>query len=216
MPEPLIEKLRKLARPGVEMTMARLAVVGAEGLGQGGQFAVRIAGEAVFKRDRMVGKLNVSESSGLIWLSGKARSGPVVFKTPDGNYASINVISNRSEIEPQIKGGRLEGFRITVRVRGQLYSAPGIDTTQKDQYEYLNSKLADLVRQDIELVLNKARGYGSDIFGLGKEVHCHNNKVWQGLENNWEEIFRTIPVRIDVQAVVERPGLAVSPSPIDD
>jgi len=58
--------------------------------------------------------------------------------------------------------------------------------------------------------------YSSDIFGFGVEVHKYHPQYWKKVKKNWDDIFSTLPVELQVDAKIRRTGLVNNPIKKDE
>ena len=80
--------------------------------------------------------------------------------------------------------------------------------------EYFNSlgrRMAEAIRSDVEMGLDKARELKADVFGMGNIMYRTKPKEWARMEGRWEELFPQIKVDIEIEALIERPGLVGEP-----
>ena len=71
----------------------------------------------------------------------------------------------------------------------------------------LNQRLAQVIKNDIKSSINKAQKLQTDIFGFGNAFYRLKYDVWKEMEESWPQIFATLPVDIEVKAVVKRMGM---------
>ena len=72
--------------------------------------------------------------------------------------------------------------------------------TTVEGMELLKEKMAEEIKAEIKLVIEKTRDMDTDIFGFGDSVYRKYPKEWKTLEAQWNEIFKTLDVEIDVKA----------------
>jgi len=206
----MLVKLQLLSRPGVEMAISRFKFLELE---ENSRSTIKppaaLSGDAVFKDDRMVGWFEVKESRGLQWIRGMGRSEPVVLASPQGGpEVTINLFEAKSEIEPVIEDEEVKSIQVMVRAHGSIHSAPGLDLRQPEVVESLRKRLAAALLEDMEASLAKAKEFGVDVFGFGSVVYRKHYPVWErSIGENWPEIFVSMPVDIEVEAIVHRPGM---------
>lgn len=173
----------------------------------GGNTAL-LTGTSIFKKDKLAGYLNKEETRGMLWATGKIRSGIVVVACPEGQgKASLEIIQASGKISPLIKEYKL-GIKVTVDIEANLGSQMCMgDITKQEDLEKLEKIMTDEVEKEILASLKKARELNTDIFGFGSEISKRYPKVWKEIENEWDQYFQDIEVIIDIKAKLRRTGL---------
>ncbi|TCL64264.1 spore germination protein KC [Hydrogenispora ethanolica] len=175
-----------------------------------------LTGTAVFKEDRLRGKLDTHQTRGLLWVLGKVKSGIIMIRVPQGE-AGMEIIRASSEIKPIFEKGRLK-IRVTVREEGNLgCQMTPAELTKPAMLKSLARRKAALIRREIYSALKQAKAMKTDIFGFGDAVHRSHPKQWQKMERQWDEIFPQLPVEVDVRSVIKLVGLTTKPAvPVQD
>lgn len=174
--------------------------------------SIKLTGASVFKRDKLQGYLSELETRGLLWALDEVKAGIVVVECPkkDGKV-SLEIVSSKGKIEPQIKEGQ-PSFKITVSPHVHLsenncacnYSELKLITQLKDQ-------LKSAVTSEISAALNKSNELQCDIFALGDKLHQRYPKVWLQLAPNWEEILQEAKVEIIIEPRLDNSGMTTKP-----
>ena len=50
-----------------------------------------------------------------------------------------------------------------------------------------------------------------DILGFAEEFHRKYPREWKKVKKDWDEIFPTVKVTLDIKAYIRRPGLSTTP-----
>ena len=178
-------------------------------LSANGEKTPLLSGTAVFNRDfKMIGTLNERETRGMLWVINHLDNGLLVMPSPqDEVNISIEVISAKTKIEPQIINGELK-IKILVREKGVLGDADGfVDVLDKELWNRINQGQAAVIRQDILLSLEQARLLKADIFGFGDAVYKKYPREWKEIKEDWIDIFPALEVEIQVQTALVRPNM---------
>ncbi len=169
--------------------------------------SVVISETAVFKRDKLAGRLDKTETRGLLWVIGKVKSGIIVVDCPDGNgTASLEIIRAGSKITAEMKDNRIY-FKIKITEEGNLgdQSCPE-NLTEQSKIEVLEKEKAEAIKGEIMAAFKKACELDADIFGFGEAIHKKYPRVWKNMESRWGEIFPDIELEITVDAKLRRSG----------
>lgn len=205
-----------LNRPGQELILPRVEVQetgGDEESPSSQNNPARVSGAAVFLGDRLAGFLDDRETSGYLWITNNISDATLTLKCPgnEEKLLSVSVSESLSKLEPVVEGGDL-CFRLSIDAEGRIEDY-GCDELPLEE-EYFNSlgrRMAEAIRSDVEMGLDKARELKADIFGMGNIIYRTKPKEWTRLEGRWGEIFPQIKVDIEIEALIERTGLIKEP-----
>lgn len=174
---------------------------------------VRIVGTAVFKGDKLVGQLDKPETRGLLWVIGEVRSGIIVVESPeDGGKVSLEIISAKSKITPELRDGKVY-IKVEVHEEGNLGSQMSAkDLATPSMLADLEKRQESAIHGEIRAALAKARDLNVDIFGFGDAVHRKYPREWREIEPRWEAVFPTIDVEVSVKARIRQVGMITKPA----
>ncbi len=173
---------------------------------------VYVSGMGVFKKGKMVGKLNDEEVRGLLWVLGKVKSGVIIVPAPSGQGSAVLEIMNaKSKVIPEIKDGK-----IVMNVKIRQESSLSEQTTSENlatisAFEKLQKAQEEIIRQEIMKAFDKSRELNADIFGFGEMLHKKYNNQWKSLKDNWDDIYPTIELNIDVETKILKTDLLKKP-----
>ncbi|MCM0647863.1 Ger(x)C family spore germination protein [Clostridium swellfunianum] len=168
-----------------------------------------LAGTAVFKKDKLIGYLNIKETRGLSWIMGTVKVGNITFPADNFGIVSAEILRGSSKIKPIIDENGIS-LQVNVKVFTDLRQLPNPADPVKnpevlDQIGIFQSKA---VKDEIELVLNMAKGqYKADIFGFGESIHKSYPKIWKSIKKDWDTIYENLNVIINVESIVRSAGL---------
>ncbi len=173
----------------------------------------RISGAAVFRGDRLAGFMDDRETSGYMWITNNVNDSTLTLKCPgnEEKLLSISVSESSTRLEPEIEGDDIR-FKLFITAEGRIedYTCEELPLDE----EYLGSlgrRMAEVIRSDVEMGLDKARELKADVFGMGNIIYRTKPKEWMRLEARWAELFSQIKVDIEIDALIERPGLVIEP-----
>lgn len=174
---------------------------------------VNLSGTAVFKKDKLIGWFDTTETRGTLWIQNKVKSGIIVVTAPgdETKKVSIEVIKSSSNLVPEKLDGQLM-ITINVQVQGNLAEQMSdVDLAKPDSFNELEERMAAVIENEINSALVKAQKWNVDIFKFGEEFHRRFPEEWPELENNWGEEFPKIKVNVAVDAKLRRTGLITKP-----
>ncbi len=181
---------------------------GGGGEGQDPLEALVLEGSAIFSGDRMIGKLNGTETRGLLWLRGDSNRATVVLEMPDGTAVQQQVYARRT-LQVSEQDGQLQA-KISISQDGDLleFDLPARELNA-EAFEELNAALTAKVQADAEATLLKLQQeLRSDIIGIGERVYRLYPALFRAAD--WGEVFPTLPIEVTVEANFRRTGEASS------
>nr|WP_238480760.1 Ger(x)C family spore germination protein [Desulforadius tongensis] len=175
---------------------------------------VNVTQTAVFRDDRLVGWLNERESRGLLWIKGRMSNASVTveYDQKHGNV-SVEALQGKGKIKPVVTREGQIIMNIDVKVKGSVSEVDTfIDLSKPENLSRVEKKLAQEIKEDIRLALEKVqREYKADVFGFGENLYRHYPGYWHQVANRWGEIYPEIEVVINVKAEIPRTGLVSKP-----
>lgn len=168
-----------------------------------------LSGTALFRDDKMVGKLKDRESRGFLWFIGEVETAiiPIEFPEGDGN-ASIELRDNSFQITPKYKNGEVS-FAITISTKADLVEL-GVPTGKNydEIFALLEPILEDYIQEDIEMLVSKLqKEYQLDSIGLATYFRAKFPQYWDDVKEDWDELFPNIAIDVNVTAEITNPQL---------
>ncbi len=180
---------------------------------EGEKKLLHISGTAVFKRDKLVGQLDETETRGLLWVVGEVKSGIIKVKCPeDTGKVSLEIIRASGKFTPVIKDGK-PYFKIEIKEEGNLgaQSCPG-NLALPSKIDFLVKEKAEAIKGEVMAAFKKARELNADIFGFGEAVHQRYPDIWKELEDKWDEVFPELKIEVNVNARLDLTGQINEPA----
>ncbi len=174
---------------------------------------IQLDGTAVFQDDRLIGKLSLRETRGILWVTGKVRSGVITVRAPGtGEKVGLEVIRATGTINSKFLAGQPK-VKIKIEVEGNL----GCQMSQEDlakpeMLQSLSRRMAEAIRKEVYAAVDVAKQLRSDVFGFGEALYRSDPKRWKSLEPIWNSSMAKLPVEVDVRASVDRMGLITKPA----
>ena len=180
---------------------------------------VSLAGGAVFYRDRLVGFMNDSQTSGYLWVTDNLERASIVLVCPCCEEEKVTVEVFKAESEKQIAAftaGEPSRFSLYVEAdsRIQDFACPEL-LLEEEFFSEINRRTAEVIRDEIKESLDKARELESDVFGLGNLVYRKEPRIWNDMEKDWVEIFPEVKVEVEVEVTTRRHGQVTDPVKIN-
>lgn len=170
------------------------------------------AGIAVFQKDKLVGWLDEAASKTVNYMLNEVNTttGNIPCPGDDGTVGYIIYGSKRTYGVKLNEEGRPE-FSVKLKVEANVNAVQcNIDLSKAANMEIIGHKLEDKFNRNISRYIKEVQQeFGSDIFGLGEELHREYPNAWKKYRENWDEVFRTSPVSVSAEVQMRRVGSIV-------
>lgn len=173
----------------------------------------QVVGTAVFKKDKLIGFMNMNETRGMQWINGKVQLGYITTLSLDEGKITFEIIRSSSKIKPSIKN---DSYTMLINVKEE--SIIGEMTGKLDPMKTpdimnrLEIRQEDAITNEIKLAINAAqKKFDADIFGFGEMIHRDYPKEWTYIEGQWKDIFPNLIIEIKVISSLKRPGYISKP-----
>lgn len=175
--------------------------------GEGDDKSLSVSGTAVFKKDKLVGQLNRTETRGLLWVLDEIKNGVIVVDSPSGDgKVSLLITRSKSEITPLIMDENIR-FKIGIKEEGNIgYQSSQENLIKPPIIEELEKEQAAVIESEVIAALEKAKKLNVDIFCFGDLIHQQYPDEWLALKDRWDEVFPTIDLEFAIQAKLRRTG----------
>ncbi|MGQ9557291.1 MAG: Ger(x)C family spore germination protein [Desulfurispora sp.] len=167
----------------------------------------RLHQTAVFRRDRLVGWLDDSESRGLLYVRGEANSG-IMTLNYRGQQVALEITGNQSRVRAELSHDRP---RLVIDVQVECNVGESMAAVNLVDVRVIN-EIKELARQqvknDIYRAISRCQQLGSDPFGFGRQLAVRYPAYWARVEDRWrEEIFPETEFDILTRVQIRRLGL---------
>ncbi|WP_044481938.1 Ger(x)C family spore germination protein [Paenibacillus antibioticophila] len=209
----LVDFLNILQSQGVEPVVPMLGIA-PSGRGQPKKkgTSLSVSGTAVFKNDRMIGKLNSRLSRDLLWVLDSMNEGVITVDVEQAQRkGKISAELEKADVKRKIE---VNGDRVKVKLKVKVTANIYENTSSMDLADAKNTQLTihDL-KQDIRTRIERTIKYvqsnfNSDIFGFGQTMYRTRPSVWKSqFRERWETVFPEIEPAVEVEVRVLRNGL---------
>ena len=178
--------------------------------GNNRKLALRLHGAAVFRKNRLVGWLNDSETKGYLYAMSKAKQGMISLKLHQTARRDVvfSMTRAKSKITPNIKNGQI-AFHIKIRAEGDLQQHEDtMPIANPEDIKAIEQVTSREIKNMVENAVNAAKDrLKADIFGFGDRLHKKYPKVWREVEKDWGDIYPDVKVIVNVDAKIRRTGM---------
>ena len=178
---------------------------------------LQVEGSGIFKGDKLQGWFDGDQTAGWLWINGEIKRGLVVIECPvhDEHPISIEVLcSNATQIPVITENGEVE-VHLEIKADGRIQQQDCPTTYQREGelIEELDRRMATVIENNMKNAIEKAKEKNTDVFGFGNLFYRKKHHEWVKLigEEEWEDGFEDLTVKIDVDANVRRGGLIQAP-----
>lgn len=173
---------------------------------------VKYAGGAIFKDGKMMGWLDELDINYTKWASDAVKGGTIVIPMPDHpeDLLTLEIGKADTKVEPEISG---DDITLHIKSKAKVYIA---EEFRKEFYDTFNveftkklekaaeKKLAEGMRDTIDYIRNE---YETDIFFFDTAMERYAPDTWDKVKDNWDEVFQTVKIKIDVDIKMVQRGL---------
>ncbi|MDF2958368.1 MAG: germination protein Ger(x)C family [Paenibacillus sp.] len=168
---------------------------------------------AIFKKDKMVGRINDKLTRGVLWLRNEIKQANVSIKPQEGEgYVSTMLLRGNSKLVPKIEGGK---WKMTVKAEAEedvIVNGSNLDLMNPKIIQMLQKDMETDLRQRLVRTIEKIqKEMKVDILGFSEEFHRKYPKEWRKVKADWNEVFPSVQVTYEIKANIRRPGLATTP-----
>ncbi|MDY8024776.1 Ger(x)C family spore germination protein [Paenibacillus polymyxa] len=213
----LDELVSALTSEGMQPVLTGLRIVGNKEMGETSGNVQEIApsarlqysGLAVFRKDRLIGWLNETESRGYNFILGKVQSSVGFVACPGGGKVVSEIIRTQTAIKGSVYRGEPQiNIKMQVEANVGEVECTDLDLTQVGTIYDLENKEEEKIEEIMKTAVRKAqKSYKADIFGFGEAIHRADPRTWKSIKKNWDhEYFTELPVHIKVDFKIRRLG----------
>lgn len=172
---------------------------------------VQFLGTAVFKGDKMVGKLTGDETRYLNMLNGNLREGFLIIRDPLSPDEPLGLTLRQGK-KPDVKvsfGGEVPEIEVHIYQEPEIVGiSSGIDYESPSRKPVLEKSLEDIILDRCNHVLARSQDeFKADIFGFGRYARMNFLTVADWQKAHWAEVYPQARVSVNVHVKIRRTGL---------
>ncbi|MBU3100591.1 MULTISPECIES: Ger(x)C family spore germination protein [Clostridium] len=172
-----------------------------------------LAGTAIFKKDKLIGFMDMNETRGMQWVNGKVELGYITTLSLDEGKITFEIIKSSSKIKPSLK---IDSFTMLINVKEEsnISEMTGKLNPMKNSaiMDRLEIRQNDAITNEIKLAIYAAqKKFGADIFGFGEMIYRDYPEKWERIKDRWKDIFPNLNIEIKVISSLKRPGYISKP-----
>lgn len=173
----------------------------------------KMAGTAVFKKDKLIGYLNPVETQGMQWIRDKVKETSITTTLYEDGFITFDILKSKSKVTASLVNDTITTY-VNIKTQGNIFEmSDSIDVIKNPgampELGKLNSASIENI---IKSALNKTqKELKADVFGFGELIHRTYPKYWKTIEDDWDNIFPDLDVKVDVESSIKRPGIINKP-----
>lgn len=173
---------------------------------ESGKPKFKVAGMAIFKKDRMVAELDEKKTRGYLWTIDKVSSGVINVQTASGK-ACLEIHSSKDGFTPRLNADGSVSVSIHVNTELGVREMSGFENESSIAATKEMQKAAEKEIKDCVLACFKAtQSNKADIYGIGTAIYRKWPKKWNNIQSNWDKLYGQINPDITVQVDVTDTG----------
>lgn len=171
---------------------------------------VKIAGMAMFRKDRFIGYVSDYTVKGVKLLRGLEKSALITTECPDhpGEAITYELFRHDTILEPHIDNDTIY-FTVNIAMRGNIGEGTCSRLHKSDDPEFMarvKAALAREVERNIQHAVAECQRLGVDDLSFAQYLKAYKPKDWAKVKDRWDEVFPTIPVYVTVRLSIMNLG----------
>lgn len=178
-----------------------------------GKGGLRVNGTAVFKKDKMIDRIDEELTRGILWLRDEVKLAAVILEPEEAEgHISFDLLRSRTELVPKIEN---DNWKMIVKITTEddtVENETNLNLMNPEIVKKLEKQLEEMVEERIRVTLDQVqKELKVDVFGFSDAFHNKYPKQWAKVKDQWGEKFPEIEVEIQTKAYIRRPGMSTTP-----
>jgi hypothetical protein len=173
--------------------------------GENPDYALVPAGYAVMRDGALAGFLEAEYAGGYNFLTNRVKSRPVSVSDESGNLTGFEIVSGDTRVSAEFHGDELRELACVTSVHANIAEThSGADIFTDEARREMSGKISDVIRGEMERVLERSFEFGLDCARLGERVRASHPIKWRKIEADWREIYPSLKITITVDTEIMR------------
>lgn len=171
-------------------------------------------GNAIFRKDKLIGYMSSNEVRGLSWTRGTVQWGNIQIKTADNKTLNCDIKKSSCNRTVSFENGNYK-FKILVKADTTIRDMAGNTDPNKNPNSLilLRQRQNEAIKSEIELAIKAAqKSLKADVFDFGSLVYRTYPQQWKKSKDNWDKIFPNVDIEVIVDSNIIQTG-TISKSP---
>src|SRR5699024_2967925 len=169
-------------------------------------------GAAIFNEGKLVGRLNLKETFGLLWLNDETQGGNISLSS-GGEDASFKLLQGKTTVEDELDGENLDVDLYVEAERKLADQNVHYVESINEWIDTFSQAISNRIENDMQNTLNKLQDeLKTDATLIGLNVYRKQPDAFKKVSDRWDEIVADAEVGIHVdtkifdKGLIERPG----------
>ena len=197
------ELMTVLARGGSTYLPALELLSAREGDGnEGGEQTLVPNGYAILRQGKLVCWVDDDTARGIELMEGQAFGQVADLTLPDGTEVALVVDEAQTRCRPVFRGEELTGLDVICDLSARV--AQTGRRLDEDDLRQLQQHLERMEGERMVQALELGQYWDADYLGLERRVQMTRPGRKSAVQEQWEEVFRSLNIRVEVHGTVER------------
>ena len=172
---------------------------------------IKNAGAAVFKGEKMVGWLDEIDTTYFKWIRDAVRGGLTIIEDPkaEEGLLVLQIKKAKTKVRPIVEEGKIS-MRIEVKASFNLaekFETHYTNALDNNYIQEMESRTEAYIKNQIKKTIKHVqREFEADIFQFGIQVQRYEPRIWKQVEEDWDELFKTIDPEVSVEVKIKQIG----------
>lgn len=168
------------------------------------QHNYKIAGTALFSKNRFVDELNLDETQTLALIRG-TDVGYQTIPLGQNKYSAFKNVRSKTKITPKISSDGTVTFNIKTDIQGVLIESVPHQEIDMDEKKVIAQKTEALLKGKIINLIAKLQRLVSDPVGFGDKIRIEYPKLWKNID--WYTVYPGAKFNVDTKFTLKETGL---------
>ncbi|WP_372632712.1 Ger(x)C family spore germination protein [Cohnella sp.] len=169
-----------------------------------------ITGTALFKEDKMVGKMDAQTTKGLLWVRDEVKLATVTVRPEEAEgFVSARMLRSKTGFIPKIGE---DGWKLTVKIETTneiVQNTTRLSMLNPEHVKEIEKEAEEEIEHYVRIALLRGqKKLHTDVFGFADAFRRKYPKQWNKEKGRWDEIFPEIEVEVEAKVRIIRPGMS--------
>lgn len=204
----LYETYEKFMSPGSEIILPLISKQK-----NGEKEIAKASGVAVFRGDRMVGRMSPEDTYYLLFVNNRVTRGTIQMEYKPEGKPPVRVVLEivDSKTKRKVIQGEDDAFVVHIQTEASFYLNE-VDSPMNLLNLSVMEEIKDLAEQELEKrmteVIKKAqKEHTSDVFMFGNSLYKQDIKTWRAVEAEWDAIYPSLETQIEAKVAIHNSSL---------
>lgn len=170
------------------------------------EVGIMFDGMAVFKEDKMIGKLNNEETLGYILSCGDTKKLNINIQAPEGK-ALLHIYNLKCEKDITVDEDKHAVVTLKINAKFNLNELQGFKNFKPDQLiKYLEKLAQEKISELLFAALKTSKELKADVFGFCTMASNKYVKRWDELKDDWEDIYVNLEMLVETTTRISSTG----------